>query len=247
MTPRERAQRTAEAIYRAWRKAPAATEATLMIDILEKAVTDTLKTDAPPNGQSQGTFGDGLKHILSSSPAVLFSFKASGDYAPTFISDNISTLLGYKPADYLKDPDFWRRRVHPDDAARVEAEFVRLFDTGYYAQEYRFLHKDGRYRWLRDEQQLIRDQDDNPIEVVGSWSDITVRKQAEEALIAAQERITRLVVSSRPCSTASGRAAIILRRSSVTILKTCSAMNHASIWKMRISGGVWCTQTISNE
>src|SRR5215467_7503665 len=30
-----------------------------------------------------------LVRLLSSSPAVIYSFKASGDFAPTFVSDNI--------------------------------------------------------------------------------------------------------------------------------------------------------------
>ena len=197
MTPRGWAQKTAEAIYSAWKKTPAEPEATLLIDLLESAFTDVSVNDELPNRQAHGsTDSDRLERILSSAPAVLYSFKAAGDFAPTFVSKNISALFGYEPAEYLKNPEFWRRRVHPDDIARVEAEITRVFEHDYYSQEYRFLHKDGRYRWVRDEQHLIRDQDDHPVEIVGSWSDVTVRKQAEEGLIAAQERITRLVVSS---------------------------------------------------
>ena len=52
-----------------------------------------------------------LVRLLSSSPAVVYSFKASGDFAPTFISDNIGTVFGYTPAEYLENPSFWRGRV----------------------------------------------------------------------------------------------------------------------------------------
>jgi hypothetical protein len=31
-----------------------------------------------------------LKRLLRSSPAVIYNFKPSGDFAPTFVSDNIS-------------------------------------------------------------------------------------------------------------------------------------------------------------
>src|ERR1700747_2617297 len=61
-----------------------------------------------------------LVRLLSSSPAVIYSFKASGDFAPTFVSDNIGTVFGYTPAEYLENPSFWRERVHPDDLPRVE-------------------------------------------------------------------------------------------------------------------------------
>src|SRR6516162_8410769 len=57
---------------------------------------------------------------ISASPAVIYSFKASGDYAPLFVSNNILDVFGYTEADYLSDASFWRNRVHPDDLARVE-------------------------------------------------------------------------------------------------------------------------------
>jgi PAS domain-containing protein len=60
------------------------------------------------------------EQLLASSPAVIYSFKASGDFRPTFVSQNIKDWLGYAQSDYLDSPDFWRRRVHPDDLPRVE-------------------------------------------------------------------------------------------------------------------------------
>ena len=63
-----------------------------------------------------------LARLLDASPAVIYSFKASGDFAPTFVSANIETLFGYRPREYLDTPNFWRERVHPDDLQRVEAE-----------------------------------------------------------------------------------------------------------------------------
>ena len=54
-----------------------------------------------------------LERLLSSSPAVIYSFKATDDFAPTFVSDNITAVFGYVAAEYLEDPSFWRERVHP--------------------------------------------------------------------------------------------------------------------------------------
>ena len=53
---------------------------------------------------------------------MVYSFAATGDFAPTFISENVKRVLGYCPDEYLKNADFWRARVHPDDLAPVEAE-----------------------------------------------------------------------------------------------------------------------------
>ena len=60
-----------------------------------------------------------VEHLLASSPAVIYSFKATGDYAPTFISQNVKDLLGYDREEYLESPDFWRSRVHPEDSPRI--------------------------------------------------------------------------------------------------------------------------------
>jgi adenylate cyclase len=139
---------------------------------------------------------DRIGHLLSSAPAVIYSYKAIGDFAPTFVSRNIRDRLGHEPQDYLENADFWRRCVHPDDLAAVEAEAAQLFKKGRHTVEYRFLRKDGTYCWVNDEQRLVRDEGGQPLEVVGSWSDITERKQAEEAIAAAQKRIEHLLASS---------------------------------------------------
>ena len=60
-----------------------------------------------------------VEHLLASSPAVIYSFKATGDFAPTFISQNVKDLLGYDREEYLESPDFWRSRVHPEDCPRI--------------------------------------------------------------------------------------------------------------------------------
>ena len=59
-----------------------------------------------------------LTRLLDASPAVIYSFKATGDFAPIFVSGNIERLLGYGADEYLKNADFWRERVHPDDIKR---------------------------------------------------------------------------------------------------------------------------------
>ena len=59
------------------------------------------------------------------------------------------------------------------------AEFARLIPQGGGNLEYRFLHKEGHYRWFQDTFQVLRDEKGDPLEIVGSWADITHRKLAE--------------------------------------------------------------------
>ncbi|MBI4783081.1 MAG: PAS domain-containing protein [Oscillatoriophycideae cyanobacterium NC_groundwater_1537_Pr4_S-0.65um_50_18] len=123
-----------------------------------------------------------LQFVLASSPAVIFTCKPEGDYAATFISDNIQDVVGHTPADFLSESGFWANHIHPEDAPRIFAGLASLFDQGHHTHEYRFLHKNGSYRWMWNGLRLVRDAEANVSEIVGYFVDITDRKQAEQAL-----------------------------------------------------------------
>jgi two-component system sensor histidine kinase/response regulator len=143
-----------------------------------------------------------LDLLLDVAPVVIYSFAATGDFAPTFVSPNIQRLLGYAPEEYLEGADFWRAHVHPDDLAKAEAEQLEVFAKGMHLAEYRFLDKHGTYCWLSDEQQLIRDKKGNPVEVVGSWSNIDARKEAEHAFQASQADLARATQAAQEANEA---------------------------------------------
>ncbi|MGD9068579.1 MAG: response regulator [Methyloceanibacter sp.] len=145
-----------------------------------------------------------ISTLLKHSPAVIYSFKAHGDFAPTFVSENLGSMLGYDVDEYMKDASFWRQHVHPDDYDRVEAQQSKLFETGQNISEYRFLKKDGSYCWVSDEQHLIRDpeNDNEPHEVVGSWNNIEVRKKAERALEDAKVELQKAAEAAQEASEA---------------------------------------------
>ena len=137
-----------------------------------------------------------LQHVLTSSPAVIYSCNPSGDCATTFISNNVKIELGYEPREFTENRHFWIDRIHPDDVALVKAEFAKLVDQGSHALEYRFRHKNGSYRWMRDELRLLFDEDAKSVEVVGSWTDITDRKRAEEAVRKSEQQFRDLIENS---------------------------------------------------
>ena len=53
---------------------------------------------------------------------------------------------------------------------------------GDYEVDYRFRHKAGEYRWLHDQFTVMRAPEGRPAALIGSVSDITARKQAEQAV-----------------------------------------------------------------
>ncbi len=124
-----------------------------------------------------------LNHILAFSPTVVYSVEATGDNTPTFVSENIRDLFGYEPSEYLDDRNFVPKRIHPDDAARVNENLKHLFKEGHMVNEYRFLHKDGTYRVVSDDIRVIKNEAGEPVEIAGSWSDISARKQVNENIV----------------------------------------------------------------
>jgi len=121
-----------------------------------------------------------LQHLLTSSPGIIYSCKPSGNYALTFVSENITTVLGYEVAEFINDATFWSSHIHPEDVDRVFAELPLLFTQGYHTHEYRFWHKDGTYRWLYNQLRLVCNETNHPIEIIGYGVDMTTRKLSEE-------------------------------------------------------------------
>ncbi|UCD28226.1 MAG: PAS domain-containing protein, partial [Planctomycetota bacterium] len=130
-----------------------------------------------------------VEHLLSSVPAAIYTAKSSYDYGATFITENVKQITGYQPQAFLNRSGFWINHVHPEDRQRIMNELAILFEKGLHTYEYRFLHQDGSYMWMRDEMRLIKDDDGNPLEIIGYWIDITERKQAAEILQQAHDEL----------------------------------------------------------
>ncbi|MGQ9547897.1 MAG: EAL domain-containing protein [Roseiflexus sp.] len=93
-------------------------------------------------------------------------------------------MLGYDDDDIGTSPDEWFHRLHPDDHERVEwrllAHTHRLITS--FELEYRILHRDGNYRWMLCRGMAVWDEHGRATRMVGSQTDITGRKHAEEQL-----------------------------------------------------------------
>ena len=123
-----------------------------------------------------------LQFLMTATPAIIYSLRAGGDYAVTFISPNIHGVLGYSPETIMSDPGFWQACMHPEDAPSAAAALSNLGESVTLARDYRFRHADGSWRWMHDEMRLVRDAQGQPQEYVGYWLDITTAKKAESEL-----------------------------------------------------------------
>jgi PAS domain S-box-containing protein len=98
-------------------------------------------------------------------------------------SDRHLELFGLEPSPITPTYETWILRVHPDDADRVHQATCRHLETREpYDIEVRVRMKDDRYRWFRDQGQALWDSTGRPVRMVGSISDVTERRYAEEAL-----------------------------------------------------------------
>ena len=112
----------------------------------------------------------------------------------SFVSEGAEELLGWRPADWLADPDFWAERLHPEDRDRVLERFARVAeDGGTFDEEYRLRASDGTYVWLRDLGHAVRDVHGVPVLIRGLMVEITQRKAIEAGAIEAEHRFRRVV------------------------------------------------------
>jgi PAS domain S-box-containing protein len=108
-----------------------------------------------------------------------------GDTRRTFYSPRWKEMLGYGVDEIGHTLDEWTSRIHPDDRERVLAE-VRRYRTGEipaYRTEYRLRHREGHWIWVLDRGKIVeRYADGRPRRVVGTHTDITRLKAADQAL-----------------------------------------------------------------
>ncbi len=107
----------------------------------------------------------------------------------SFVSPSAARILGYPLQDWLKEPNFWTKHIHPDDKERVLAKLAGIRSRGEQVRlEHRFLKPTGEVVWLHTGVRLERENAGGRLELRGLSVDISKLKQAEEALRRSEER-----------------------------------------------------------
>ena len=110
------------------------------------------------------------------------------------ISSMFRIMYGYGAEDgfVAANPQAWSELVHPDDMKQVLCDFEDHLSgkTTAYVNEHRVRCADGAYKWILDRGMVVRlNIDGKPVRMIGTHTDITLRKEAEVALQQMNERL----------------------------------------------------------
>ena len=100
------------------------------------------------------------------------------------LSDQWKMMLGLDDLDITQDPMEWFNRIHPDDIQMVRREIDAVIHQGesFLKIEHRILHKNQTYLWVLTRGISVQDDQGTAYRLVGSQTDITLRKAAEDQL-----------------------------------------------------------------
>ena len=102
------------------------------------------------------------------------------DYAA--YSTRWKSMLGYSEQDILPTNQEWQTRIHPDDQAMVDGTMLAYLagSLPIYKVEYRLKCKDDSYKWILGRGIVVsRDQNNRPLRMIGTHTDITTFKEDE--------------------------------------------------------------------
>lgn len=124
--------------------------------------------------------------LIAASPAITFLFDIVNN-KEVFVSGKVKDVMGYTPEELMAiGGNVLLQLTHPDDIeiiARSLEDLVTHNNDAVGQAEYRFLHKDGDYKWLRTYYVVFkRDELGLPAELLGKTFEITSEKETALAL-----------------------------------------------------------------
>ena len=107
------------------------------------------------------------------------------------VSPEYARMLGYDPAEFRETNSAWRKRLHPDDREEVYRTYEDYVAgrRDEYRVEFRQRTQSGDWKWILSLGSLIsRSADGQPLRMLGTHTDITERKRAEEKVRQSQKQ-----------------------------------------------------------
>lgn len=135
---------------------------------------------------------ENLTAALAASDTGTFRWNlATGEFSEC--DENLKRLFGFDPDKPVCITQEFLDRVHPDDLPRlIPAADASRRQGADFSMEYRVVLPDGKIRWLYDRAKVVRNAEGVPADMVGACTDITERKNAEQALAARETEFRAL-------------------------------------------------------
>lgn len=109
-------------------------------------------------------------------------------------SDTIATLFGLEKGAFDQTYRSFLRLVHPEDRKTVLNAINACIEEGEpYDVEHRVIRSDGEVRWMRETGDVIRDEHNLAVRMMGMVQDVTARKKALES----QRLLAEIVAESQ--------------------------------------------------
>ncbi|MFH0726745.1 MAG: MASE3 domain-containing protein [Pseudomonadota bacterium] len=120
--------------------------------------------------------------IVAGSHAAIWDWDVT--HKRVFFSPQWKSLRGYADGEISDREEEWSSGIHLDDLPRVLAARQSHFDgkTPAFDEEYRIRCKDGSWKWIANRGLALHDGHGQVLRMAGSETDITTRKQSDEAL-----------------------------------------------------------------
>ena len=114
-----------------------------------------------------------------------------------YVSPAYEQVWGRTCQSLYESPRSFVEAIHPEDRQEALATMIETHSQGKpYGHEYRIIRPDGAVRWIHDRGFPIKDEQGRSYMMTGVATDITARKQAEEAVRLANERFVNLIKAS---------------------------------------------------
>lgn len=95
--------------------------------------------------------------------------------------EQIYTLFGYEGKNHINPKDIWKQVLHPDDAKKTNEDILNIIETGQRLKyQHRIILPNGDVRHIEGHAQLLNDEKNNKIKIVGTSRDNTEQIKVEE-------------------------------------------------------------------
>jgi PAS domain S-box-containing protein len=141
---------------------------------------------------------EAYRMLVEGAPAILYIDRPDEPSTNLYTSPQVVDVLGFTVQEWMSDPALWQTQVHEDDRQRIlDAHRLSNERGERFLEEYRFITRDGREVWLRDEAVPVRDAGGKVLLWRGVMLDITERKHAEDKLRRSLEVLRRTLQQRR--------------------------------------------------